>query len=334
MQRVLLSFLILGCTFCVVNAQASTYRLIERAEIERIIQTVETNICNPSWLESPEWQTFTDILRSDDFTQLPLDAFKRQFNEQTEALPFTHLYLKLKNGNAPKSSDAATQPAFELAALNDQIALLTIRAFVADGPGMLKLVQQIQAEGYQNLIIDLQENTGGTLDAPVMLGRFLTNAPIDAGVYLTRQWFEQHDRYPSKEEIDQFPFLKDMTYPGIMKAYAEWPAFRMVLPGHSDPIFTGQVAVLTSSLTASACEPLVDLLQKRGIATLVGRKTAGAMLSGADFPISEALNLFLPISDYLTADGTRIDKVGVEPDVDIPSEQALQYVLDHLFVDK
>ena len=136
---------------------------------------------------------------------------------------------------------------------------------------------------------------------------------------------------PTKEEIQGFPFLKDMTYQGIMKAFAENEAFRMVLPPHSSPIFEGKVAVLTSNTTASACEPFVDVLKKQKIGTIVGRKTNGAMLSGRTFKISRDLKLFLPISDFVTAEGTRIDKVGVEPDIDVDAESALDYVMENLF---
>ena len=122
-----------------------------------------------------------------------------------------------------------------------------------------------------------------------------------------------------------------MTLEDIMDAYTNLEAFRMVIPSHSNPTFKGKVVILTSNITASACEPLIDLLQKEKIATIVGRKTAGAMLSGNYFRISKELNLFLPISDYLTAEGKRIDKVGISPDISVNAEEALEYVLKNIF---
>ena len=62
----------------------------------------------------------------------------------------------------------------------------------------------------------------------------------------------------------------------------------------------------------------------------MGERTAGAMLSGARFPINNQYHLFLPISDFITADGYRIDKVGVAPDVERKSSEALEYVLNVL----
>ncbi len=340
MQKLMLFIVVtfIGFSSCAAQLSSkhiredSAFRRVKEKDIQRIIEVAEENICNLSWLEGPEWENFVTGLQSEEMSNLPLDEFLRRFNQQVEGLPFTHLYLRLigRKGTDSSSSQRPEAP-FELEAVNAQTALLTIRSFAADAPAMINLVQKIQSDGYENLIIDLRQNTGGTLDAAVVLGRFLTKEPIDAGVYLTRMWFSNHEGYPKAEDIQQFPFLQDMSYEGIMKAFAEKEAFRMVLPAHSDPVFEGKVAVLISNLTASACEPFVDLLNKKDKATIIVRKTAGAILSGAYFDISKDLKLFLPISDYLTAEGTRIDKVGVSPHVSVKSEEALDYVLQNLF---
>ena len=126
------------------------------------------------------------------------------------------------------------------------------------------------------------------------------------------------------------PFLQDFTYQGIGKMFAEQEAFRMVLPPHQHPIYKGKVFVLVNENTASACEPLIDLLKKEGIATLVGSSSAGAMLSGKWFQVNENYKVFIPISDYQTADGDRLDKKGVQPDIKVDPNQALDYVLSEL----
>lgn len=38
-------------------------------------------------------------------------------------------------------------------------------------------------------------------------------------------------------------------------------------------------------------------------------------MSGERFPVDEGWLLFAPVADYMTADGRRIDRVGVEPDI-------------------
>lgn len=339
MQRILFSLVLASVSFLYCAAQPSPAAVTEEApirqvqldDVQRITSVIEENICNPNWLETPEWQQFATELASEAMLAMPLDEFQRRFNQLTHDLPFTHLRLHLTGSARPKSTPRETLPAFELEALNDQTALLTVREFVADAPGMMKIVQEIQTGGFDNLVIDLRNNGGGTLDAAVVLGRFLTNESIDAGVYLTRQWFLNHVDYPTAAEIQQFPFLQDMTYQGIMRAYAENEAIRMVLPPHDNPTFGGQIAVLINDGTGSTCEPFVDLMKRKQIATVVGRRTYGGMLSGGFFAVNDDFKLFLPIADFLNEEGVRIDRVGVAPDVDVPAEEALDYVLEHLF---
>ena len=103
-------------------------------------------------------------------------------------------------------------------------------------------------------------------------------------------------------------------------------ATRLILPAHDQPIFEGRVVILTDSGTGSACEPLVDRLQRRGI-PVVGERTAGAMLSAEFFPMDETFRLFAPVADYVTPDLVRLDRRGVFPDVEVRSEQALAHAL-------
>ncbi|MEO1655083.1 MAG: S41 family peptidase, partial [Bacteroidota bacterium] len=299
-----------------------------KAEIEKIIEISEQHICNLNWLDSPEWKTFKNELQKPELLDLDLLAFKKRFRELARPLPFTHFYLIVKQ----KSTGAkkAAPPAFAWKAIDQKTALLTIRSFIADGPAMYNITQEIQAQGFENLIIDLRENGGGSLDAAVVLGQYLTQKPIDAGYYLTRQWFEASRALPTLEEVQGFPYLKEMTLSGFRKIAKEEAAFRMVIPGHERPIFEGPVYVLINSNTASTCEAFIALLQEIKRAKLVGATTDGAMLSGNYHPIHEKLTLFLPEADYLTAQGNRIDKVGVQPDIKVRSEEALEYTLEHL----
>jgi hypothetical protein len=309
-----------------LTSEAYTKR---QKEVQTIIHTAENYICNPSWIETEAWKNFKATIQSEEMMQLPLKEFVRTFNMEKKKLPFTHIYL-VPTVKENTETTAEKKDHFELNRINEQTALLTIRSFVADAPGMIQLVQQIQSGDYSNLIIDLRGNTGGTLDAAVVLGRFLTNQAIDAGVYLSRKWFLENGDYPTQEEIQAMPFLQDMSFDGFGKMLDENGAFRMVLPPHSNPTFQGKVYVLTDGITGSTCEPLVDRLKKSGIATIVGERTGGGMLSARYFKISDDLKMFLPVADYITADGTRIDKVGVEPDVKVPAEKALDYVLNSI----
>lgn len=302
---------------------------LRQVEISKIIELTETKICNPHWLKTKAWQSFVKTLQTPEVLAMSSLEFKAFFNIKVKTLPFSHYYLGIQNpSNSSNSSEEL--PHFEWKALDEATAYLQVRSFVSDAATMFKITQEIQAKSFQNLIIDLRNNTGGTADAAVVIGQFLTNEAIDVGVYLPRPWFMAHENYPSKEDIKQFSFLKELTGQGFHNMVAQGDGFRMVVPPHDRPIFPGKVFVLINSITASTCEPLVALIKERKMATIVGSRTNGAMLMGSYFSVSEDLKLFLPVADFMMADGVRLDQKGVEPDVAIPSEKALEYTLEKL----
>lgn len=52
------------------------------------------------------------------------------------------------------------------------------------------------------------------------------------------------------------------------------------------------------------------------------------MLSATLMQLKDNFFLFLPIADYYTADKLRLDKVGVEPDIEIAADKALEHTLE------
>lgn len=99
----------------------------------------------------------------------------------------------------------------------------------------------------------------------------------------------------------------------------------VVSPGNT--VFKARIYVLTSQKTASTCEPIVYALKSNKLATIVGEKTAGAMLSSSPFYLKDNFTLILPLADYYTVDNKRLDLLGVEPDIPIAADNALEHVL-------
>lgn len=90
------------------------------------------------------------------------------------------------------------------------------------------------------------------------------------------------------------------------------------------------MVVLTDRRTASSSEALVYGIKLHGLATVVGERTSGVMLSGEQFPIGDGWMVMLPTADFYAADGYRIDGAGVEPDVHAPPREALARALESL----
>ena len=298
--------------------------------LNKVFLLLETHIANPDWLKSDTFKTFKEDLYSEKVMRMSDDDFMNYINQKRKTLNFSHFNLHSKVFLEDLNSKESELPVLYWKALSKKTAYLKVRTFVSDASAMTKAIREIGTDTYENLIIDLRDNGGGSLDAPVVLGRFLTQDYIDAGVYLNRSWFEKNNRPATKEDINNFPYLKDFTFQGISKMYANSDAFRMVLPPHNEAVYKGKVFILINSNTASACEPLIDILKAKGLATLVGTVSAGNMLTGQYFKINDNYKVFIPIADYQTADGRRIDKIGVKPDYQVTKGDCLEYVLNQL----
>ncbi|MCB9839135.1 MAG: peptidase S41 [Phycisphaeraceae bacterium] len=74
------------------------------------------------------------------------------------------------------------------------------------------------------------------------------------------------------------------------------------------------VALLVDGGTRSGKEIIAYAFRKHGIGPVVGTKTAGAVLAGRPFILSDGSLLYLAVADVLV-DGERLEGVGVEPDV-------------------
>jgi carboxyl-terminal processing protease len=89
------------------------------------------------------------------------------------------------------------------------------------------------------------------------------------------------------------------------------------------------VVVLVDHGTASAAEIVAGALQDRGRAVLVGQRTFGKAAVQEAFTLPGGGAIELTVGHYLTANGSRIDGVGLTPDlvVDASAGDPLQRAL-------
>jgi C-terminal processing protease CtpA/Prc len=84
------------------------------------------------------------------------------------------------------------------------------------------------------------------------------------------------------------------------------------------------IAVLTSPHTFSGCEELAYNLQALHRATVIGETTRGGAHPVEIFPLTDALELNLPVARSVNAiTGTNWEQVGVVPDRACPAAEAL-----------
>lgn len=134
------------------------------------------------------------------------------------------------------------------------------------------------------VVIDLRRNPGGeTFSLGIVIGEFFDQA-VDCGTFITRG--------------------------GARNVKNSWQL------GSAN--YRGKVAVLVDTPSGSAAEIFAAVLQDHGRATIIGRRTAGAVLASWYYRLPGGGELQLSREDYVAPKGRRIEGAGVEPDIVVP----------------
>ena len=292
----------------------------------KIFELTEDFIYNQSFLQSKQWRKFKKRMMklsnkiNDDFElQIAVAALARDF-------PFSHYYVyKTRNENSKKAKSNFAS----LKDVNKSTCILKINEFQGSKNEMDSLISIIENKKHENLIIDLRDNPGGHLEAAFPLAEYIIDKPIVAGVFPNKNWYAKYNRIPNKTDYSLFTEFTGGTINEWYKKSAEnYGAYYKVIP--SKRHFNGEVYILTNNNTASTCEPFVFGLKHHNYATIIGEQTAGAMLSAKDFEVDDGISIIIPLNDYITYSGKRIDKTGIQPDIEIESSKAQKYILDVL----
>lgn len=155
----------------------------------------------------------------------------------------------------------------------------------------------------------------------------LIDKPIDAGVFVVGSWYVDHRPPPGPDD-----FASAKPWRGYsVRAFQADVLTRPLTSYRIDPLapqFQGPVFVLTSSRSLSAAEIAADALKSIGRAKIIGEKTSGAVLSSKLFDIPGGFHLRVPIADYYSITGARLEGVGVSPDIAVSADQALDVALE------
>jgi carboxyl-terminal processing protease len=82
--------------------------------------------------------------------------------------------------------------------------------------------------------------------------------------------------------------------------------------------YDGHIILLVNRHTASAAEMVTVFAKENKLATIVGEKTAGRLLSATSVKVGQGFRLALPVGAYITWSGVALEGHPIEPDVLIP----------------
>ncbi|MCK4342811.1 MAG: hypothetical protein KAY37_13925 [Phycisphaerae bacterium] len=295
------------------------------ALVERIDAILKENLFDSAAYDAPGTRAFLRRLRAASRKARDDAEFLMAWILAAKHLPFTHCYVGRElnpefEDQLTETSEASPFAPAEAITLSEDEGIVTLRIAHFEGESYDEIdaaFADIAERNPRGLIIDLRGNAGGTYISS-RVAAHLIESPIDMGVFFDRRARAR----VLAGDLDEFPVVTSIRsideFDSLIKDHG---AFRgEVQP--IEPIYSGSVAVLVNRGAVSACEPLVAGLQETGRATIIGERTAGAMLSIERFEIGEGWILWVPTVDYLTGKGVRLDGRGVVPDIQTTSTEA------------
>jgi C-terminal processing protease CtpA/Prc len=171
----------------------------------------------------------------------------------------------------------------------------------------------------KGLIIDLRGNTGGGAGA-LRLMSLLTPEKIPVGFAPGKRWAGR-DLDREKLAFPRFGSIPSSKKALWLLALRYLPSLITKSPivleseGHGPRSYQGNIVLLVDRHTASAAEMVTIFAKENKLATIVGEKTAGRLLSATSVKVGHGFRLALPTGAYYTWNGTALEGSPIEPDV-------------------
>jgi carboxyl-terminal processing protease len=197
---------------------------------------------------------------------------------------------------------------------------------VAMFPGMIgvevaiAISQAIRSLGnIKGLIIDLRGNTGGGVGALRVMS-WLTPGKLPVGYAPGKKWAERDlkNEQGAFKRFDRIPSSKGSLW---LLALRYLPTILSKSPvvlqteGLGPQPYHGRIVLLVDRHTASAAEMITIFAKENKLATIVGERTAGRLLSATSVKVGHDYRLALPTGAYYTWQGTMLEGSPIEPDI-------------------
>jgi carboxyl-terminal processing protease len=165
----------------------------------------------------------------------------------------------------------------------------------------------------KRLLIDLRGNPGGGIGGLRIMSH-LTPSRVPIGYSIDRPTAE---RGYEKEQLPRFHHIPRFTWELPLLAFRFYNKRSVVLEteGLGRQPFHGRVVVLCNEHSAGAAEMLAQFAKENHLATIVGARTRGHLVSRSAFPIGHGYQLVVPVAAYTSWQGMQIEGNGVEPDL-------------------
>ena len=205
--------------------------------------------------------------------------------------------------------------------LADGVAYIDFAGFPGNDVTLADVRKFLAAhKGAKALIIDARGNGGGGLAEMNLIFSEIFPKPTTLVAMDIRQAVEEKRGTPFGED----PSLRKISGPATIIRREHF-----VVPAATGGLKDAKVYLLTSKNTFSAAEHLSLSLKRTKRATLVGEATGGGAHFGGVIPMGEGYAAFIPVGRTFDPDtGQSWEGVGVQPDISVPADQALDKALE------
>jgi C-terminal processing protease CtpA/Prc len=142
---------------------------------------------------------------------------------------------------------------------------------------------------------------------------------LPIGHSLTRRRLQKGYQKEKLTKIDRIPSTKIELFLMALRfmVFQRDRSLLLVTEGFGPQPFHGRTVILTNEFTHSAAEMVASFARENRLATLVGAKTAGEVLGGANFKLAGGYRFRMPVAGWYTWSGNCIEGKGVPPDIPI-----------------
>src|SRR5205807_3125572 len=144
---------------------------------------------------------------------------------------------------------------------------------------------------------------------------YLCPGKQEIGHSLTRRRLRNGYRKESLTRIGKIPATKaELLMMAVrFKVFQRDRSMTLVTEGLGPQPFHGRIVILINEHTHSAAEMVASFAKQNRLATLVGKRTAGEVLGGANFKLAGGYVFRMPVAGWYTWQGECIEGTGVEP---------------------
>ncbi len=205
--------------------------------------------------------------------------------------------------------------------LKDDIGYVRVASF----PGTVGLqfaaaldaaLKDLKERSCKRLIVDLRGNVGGGLGS-LRLMSYLSPGKLPIGYSLTRRRLKSGYDREKLPRIDCIPAskLQQIGMAIRFKVFRRDRSLALFTEGLGEQPWHGSTVVLINEHTASAAEMVASFAKEHRVATLVGTKTSGQVLGGANFSMPGGYTLRIPVAGWYSPSGACIEGCGISADI-------------------